>query len=110
MSVRILTELDDNSSITLTVGDEIKIELESNPGTGYEWIPEDKSVQHFDNIHTDYKPLSEVSAPGSAELSIINLQAKIESEGEVILHYIQPWNPTEIERTFKIKYLIKDKA
>ena len=82
-----------NSSVELTVGQELIVRLDANPTTGYRWVVENGAT----NILTqpeelNYAPRS-ISAPmvGSGGVTTGRFWASAPGKGTVELAYRRPW-------------------
>lgn len=105
-----LTVQDSDTAIKIAKDEKVIIKLESEPGTGFEWIPMDKSVRDFTDIKVDYEPIKFTSPINAIELTVLSLEAKRLGQGEIVLFYLQPWNPESIKKTFRINYAITERA
>jgi len=104
-SCRVNTELgfnDKGSSIELKKGDRIKIKLESNPTTGYSWIPDEEidttivSLVYTEFIHAE----KEKELLGAGGWEIFTFEAKSSGQTEIILNYRRPWEEAELKDEF----------
>lgn len=105
-----LTVQDSDTTVKIGVNEKLTIKLESEPGSGFEWIPLEKSVRDFKKIKVDYEPLKFTSPIDAVELTVLSLEARRTGKGEIVLYYLQPWNPNEVKKKFRIDYSIIQSA
>lgn len=79
----------------MSIGEEFTISLEANATTGYDWVvvsPEDESVITLVAEEYDVSGLSFGDGAGGEQS--FTFQATGIGETQVVLHYMQPWDPS----------------
>ena len=99
---------DHGSHIRLQVGNRLTIALESHPGSGFQWIPTENSLKHFDDIVVDYKPRYHPFDTENSEITRISFLSTKKGSGQIILNYVKSWQPNNIERVFCLSYEIME--
>jgi inhibitor of cysteine peptidase len=102
---------DKGSSIELEKGEEIVILLDSNPTTGYSWIPGEEIDTNIVTL-TDSKFIqteTEKELVGSGGREVFTFEAKNSGQTEIILYYQRPWEKAELkdEFIFNIEVTVK---
>jgi predicted secreted protein len=86
----ILTEKDNGKAVVVTKGDTFKLRLKAQLSTGYSW----KIINYNDRIMTIGKPEIETlkkDVIGGIDYQIFSIGTRDRGEGEIVLHYLQPW-------------------
>lgn len=96
---------DNGKTINATPGNLIRITLESNPSTGYNWELRDFDYGAADFYSSDVVPRKEgnvlLGAPGN---TIITLQAVRPGSQSIVLVYRRPWEaPDQVAATFNFQ-------
>lgn len=93
---------DKGSSIELEKGEEIIILLDSNPTTGYSWIPGEEIdttiMELTDSIFFQTEKEKELVGAGGCE--VFTFEAKNSGQTEIILYYQRPWEEVELKDEF----------
>jgi len=93
---------DKGSSIELEKGEEIIILLDSNPTTGYSWIPGEEIdttiVELTDSIFFQTEKEKELVGAGGCE--VFTFKAKNSGQTEIVLYYQRPWEEAELKDEF----------
>jgi len=79
--------------LTVKVNEKFKIKLESNPSTGYEWIPEYDS-EFLKLIKSKYylpKDIGETIAAGEPGTQKFVFKALKPGETDITMNYVRPW-------------------
>jgi inhibitor of cysteine peptidase len=102
-----VTEKDNNSSVDLSVGDILVVELKGNPSTGFQWQqiePDAAIVRQMGE--PEFKPdSSALGSPGKVDL---RFEAVGSGEMELQLAYQRPFEPqTPAANTFNINVTVK---
>jgi inhibitor of cysteine peptidase len=97
-----LTGEDGGTTIEVSVGDEVMIELEANPSTGYGWTHEGGDVAVLAPMgEPEYQSESEL--PGSGGMMTWLFEARAEGSTKIELAYRRPWETdVEPERWFAV--------
>ena len=96
------------TEITVKVGEEFSIQLESKIGTGYKWMLSEQTDSNLITlISQEYK--SESSADGGSGKDVFIFQAKNKGRVELKLWYMRPWEKDKVatDNATKKDYLIK---
>ena len=100
----ILTQEDNNATISLDVGDILKIILTENSTTGYTWEVDGDLALQLQQASSEQKKTHKGSAGGSGKRLLIY---KVVNAGNGILRlkYLQPWTgDSSIENRFNIAF------
>jgi inhibitor of cysteine peptidase len=102
---------DKGSSIELEKGEEIIISLDSNPTTGYSWVPGEEIDSTIVEL-TDSEFLQtekEEGMVGVGGFEVFTFEAKNSGQTEIILYYQRPWEEAELkdEFIFNIEVTVK---
>lgn len=107
-----LTRADNNSSVTLKVGDALSVQLDSNPSTGYSWqlAPGDNAVlQPVGDPTFDLGP-GKTPMPGAGGTETFNFKAVGKGQTTLTLTYVRPWEtnttPTP-QNTFSVNVTVE---
>lgn len=95
-------------SIKISLKDRIIIELDSNQSPSFQWIPSEKSLEHFSQIKVNYRSLTNGNTLPKKKVSRVTLGPQCQGKGVVTLHYLQPEQPESIIQTFSLTYEIID--
>ncbi len=102
---------DKGSLIELKKGDKIIILLDSNPTTGYSWIPGEEIdstiVELTDSEY--FQTEKEEGMVGVGGFEVFTFEAKNSGQTEIILYYQRPWEEAELkdELIFNIEVTVK---
>ena len=100
-----LTIENNNTTITMTIGETKKIELKGNPTTGYSWIAlESDKVENVIEFVKNDAPEGMVGVGGMFH---VTLTAKEAGEGKIVLVYRRPWAPNENDVKFTLNIQIQ---
>ena len=81
----------ESKPISVTVGDEFKITLQYNSGTGYQWqFPKPLDEKHLKLVGTEYGR-SNPKMPGSSGDETWTFKALVEGKTQIELGYVRPW-------------------
>jgi len=98
---------DAGKTITLNTGDTLRVALEGNPTTGYNWLPATQNPVLLEQVgDAQVTPYS--NALGSS--GMIVLQFKATAKGQTVLHldYKRPFEPNAApEQTFEVTVVVK---
>ena len=102
-----LDESADGTSVSLAVGGELVLALESNPTTGYMWALTGVDEALLKHIEHDYEPdpqPPQVVGGGGTEV----WRFRAAAEGTTTLHmaYRRSWEPEQPDRTFSLTVTI----
>lgn len=105
---KIVTAEDAGSTVNLIMGDELVVELEGNPTTGYEWeVTEVDEAVLVPLGEPDYQ--SESEAIGAGGLFTFYFEAAGPGETELQLVYHRPWEEdVEPEDRFVITVIVEE--
>ena len=81
-------------------GEEVIIRLESNATTGYLWeviSPDDEAVVELVSVEYNEPGSGLIGAGGSEDFTF---RATGVGDAQIVLHYLQPWNPDELGDEF----------
>lgn len=109
---QVLTASDNNSSVTLSVGDALSIQLPSNPSTGYSWqiVANDKQVLLPVGAGQFSLDTGKTPMPGAGGTETFNLKAVGKGSTTVTLVYVRPWETTVTPTpndTFTVKVTVQ---
>jgi inhibitor of cysteine peptidase len=88
-----LTKSDNNSKVTLKVGDTLSVELASNPSTGYSWQVaqlDPKVLQPVGEPEFNL-PSGKTPVPGAPGTQTFNFKAVAKGQSPLMLVYVRPW-------------------
>lgn len=106
---------DKGSLIELEKGNKIIIQLDSNPTTGYRWIPSEEidstivELTDSEYFQTEKEEGKEEEIVGVGGFEVFTFEARSSGQTEIILYYLQPWEKAELqdEFIFNIKVAVK---
>lgn len=78
------------SELEMEVGDKVRIELCSNPTTGFQWDYEMTAENVLEEEDHDFEEPEE-AVPGAAGIEVWTFEAVGEGTTEVQMEYSQPW-------------------
>lgn len=110
-SLREITFADKNSTLRLEKGVLLRLKLESNPTTGYQWVLSEYTdtgiIFQKDYIFSEKDENEELVGVGGIEIFVF--EAINSGKTELILSYIRPWEKEEPkeEFIFKINIIVK---
>ena len=95
--------------VEITVGEPLRVELKSNPTTGFKWelvrITDEQVLQHVDN---EYVPPEDSETVGAAGKEVWNFKALKKGRSTVFMQYRRPWETeVEPEEDFIVKVIVK---
>jgi predicted secreted protein len=108
--VRWVGDSDDGSTVTVAVGDEVEVVLESNATTGYGWelggLSDPAVLERLDNV---YRPAPNPErVVGRGGWDTWRFSAAAAGTSVVRLEYRQPWmKDVEPERTFRVTVVVE---
>jgi len=79
-----------SSDLVLEVGDKIRLELCSNPTTGFQWDYEITTENVVKEEDHDFEP-PEGDVPGAAGIELWTFEAVEKGATEIQMEYSQPW-------------------
>jgi inhibitor of cysteine peptidase len=98
-----VSEDDDGGTVDIRRGETLKVSLESNPTTGYEWtIVDDGGLTLVDRSHKVDDP----DADGSGGITTFEFQADVVGESTLSMIYHQPWTEDPPNRTYTLKVVV----
>ena len=100
-----LTIDNNNTTITMTVGETKEIELKGNPTTGFSWIAVE-SVK-VENVIEYVQNQCDARMCGVGGVFKIKVTAKESGEGKIVLAYRRPWAPAENDKLFTLNIQIQ---
>lgn len=104
----VYTEAHNGTGLTLSAGDSIRVMLESNPTTGFEWTLTslDKNIMH--NTESSFVPgcLGEPEAAGCGGHSLWTFTAVAEGSTTVEIAYSRIWESVPPARTFTLNVTV----
>jgi inhibitor of cysteine peptidase len=101
-----INESDDGKTIEVASGEDVDIELNGNPTTGYQWQLEGESSPVIRQIsEPEFKPAT--AAIGSGGKVLIKFKATNIGKAGVKLVYKRSWEKTSPSKTFKINFNVK---
>lgn len=86
----ILTEQDNGRAVSVKKGDSFTLRLKAQLSTGYSW----KVINYNTKIMMVGKPEIETlkkDVTGGIDYQIFSVETRESGEGEIVLHYLQPW-------------------
>ena len=86
----ILTEQDNGRAVSVKKGDSFTVRLKAQLSTGYSW----KVINYNTKIMMVGKPEIETlkkDVTGGIDYQIFSVETRESGEGEIVLHYLQPW-------------------
>lgn len=106
----VFTLKDNNATVELKKGDSITIKLESNPTTGYGWMPtEDTDGTVISITSTEYRQAKTAQEMvGSGGYEYFYFKAISPGSTDIILNYVRPWEEgVEPVMTFRLSVDVK---
>jgi len=105
MAVHTLTETDNHSAVSVSVGDRLVLRLGESAGAGYTWklVTLDRArleVRGHD-LHAD-------AAIGSASEAVVTLEAIAPGRTHVALRKVRPWESRNDDQRFEVDVDIRD--
>ena len=100
-----LTSKDNGKTITVTLGQKIQIQLDSNPTTGYTWVDQSKSSAI--RLMGDVKYAASEGAIGSGGVSTANFMTTQVGNSEIKLGYLRTFEDKPAVKQFQVKLQIK---
>lgn len=101
-------EDDSGKTITLAVGEQIQVTLESNPTTGYQWELDEIDLSVIKQQgEVSYKATHNVYVVGSGGDETFIFEAVGAGETTLTLIYHQPWEEAEPVDTFFITVVVE---
>lgn len=99
-----ITKNDNGSTITLSVGETLSIQLTEASTTGYLWEIDQNTLGNNVEILESYTAAS-TTAAGASGQKIINIRAIRKTQGVLVLKYWQKWE-NDVQSTFNINVVI----
>ena len=87
--VATVTESDRHSKVEIRVGQELRVELRAQLGTGYSWQVDSDSTDLL--VQKASRSESSTALPGKPEMQVIVLKAIHAGHGTLKLDYRRPW-------------------
>ena len=83
-------QLGEEASVSLRVGDELRVLLSSNPSTGYSWQPSanNDAILQAGSVHVAVPPGAK---PGTGGVATLTFTAKSTGKDQLVLAYRRPW-------------------
>ncbi len=101
-----LGESDNGRTITVAVGEELKVKLWGNPTTGYSWNAAALSANALVATGADYEPESET--PGVGGYYCFGYQAAAAGSAGLRLMYYRVFEPSEpVAQTFQVTIVVQ---
>lgn len=79
------------------VAKNFEVTLENTSGSGFEWVWMNKAEAAADSVRHDYYADGKV---GGKTTHIWLFQTKKEGADSLVFHYMQPWEPDNVENTY----------
>jgi len=103
-----ISDADKGKSITLHTGDELVVQLKSNPSTGYEWGVEDKSTALLKLTGQSRVAPPNNGMVGSPGQQIFHFATVKKGAGTLRLHYVRAWEkPSASDTEFTVRVVIQ---
>lgn len=102
-----LDTIENVKTLNLNVGDEVKLEVTSNPSTGYDWFtsePEDCSVKIVDKTNVRNQQEGIVGAPSK---NVYTVKAGSKGECTIQFDYKRGWEKDAPSNTKQITFKVK---
>ncbi|MGC9366734.1 MAG: protease inhibitor I42 family protein [bacterium] len=105
--IMVLSDQNNNSEVTLSSGERIKIELTSNPSTGYQWILSSVDEDVLQQIgESDFE--QETGLLGAPQRQIFMFKTINSGSTNLILYYLRPWESEQSPQdTFQVKFIVR---
>ncbi len=98
---KMITAADAGKTVSLIVGEQLTVRLDSQPSTGYGWDPDPTSTPLLSRTST--KQAGGGNIPGGAETESLTFVARAAGEGQLKLIYDRPWERDKPPaRTFSV--------
>lgn len=99
-SAQVLGEDDSGKNVTLSVGEQLTIELPSNITTGYSWsVADDGGLQQVGEALYEAPDTDAVGAGGTETFTF---EATEPGAGELVLWYARPWESVQPAETWSV--------
>ena len=102
MSEIVVTEADNGSSISATVGDSLVIKLPEIPTTGYRWAPQASDAQIVE-LQTDEFNAAAGSATGGGGTRVLRYLVKRPGSAHLLFQLARSWEPGSPKQTFDLQ-------
>lgn len=102
-----LDTIENVKTFNLNVGDQVKLEVTSNPSTGYDWFtsePEDCSVKIVDKANVRNQQEGIVGAPSK---NVYTVKAGSKGECTIQFDYKRGWEKDAPSNTKQITFIVK---
>lgn len=102
-----LDTIENVKTFNLNVGDQVKLEVTSNPSTGYDWFtsePEDCSVKIVDKANVRNQQEGVVGAPSK---NVYTVKAGSKGECTIQFDYKRGWEKDAPSNTKQITFIVK---
>lgn len=83
----------ESGPVSLSVGQQMVVEVDANPTTGFEWSVESNSDESVVSLENDEYVAPQDGAVGQGGQEKLTFQALAEGSSEVVLVYRQPFEP-----------------
>jgi inhibitor of cysteine peptidase len=100
-------EQDAGRTIELQPGDRLRVVLEGNPSTGYEWLRADEDSAVL-TAAGDPAFKAEAAMPGSPGMVTLDFAAAAPGQASLTLHYRRSWEAAAPAETFAITVQVKE--
>jgi len=98
-----LTESDSGDEVTIGVGKELQVELESNPSTGYSWLVSELDSEILSQEgEPSFEPADDEETVGAPGREIFHFKGASAGETTLRMEYVRPWELEEPEREFEV--------
>jgi inhibitor of cysteine peptidase len=97
-----LTDADDNSAVSVALGEEIVVRVESNPTTGYEWEVAAVDPAVLTYLGSDYEG-PDTNLVGAGGIQVLRFRTAAAGESAIALKY---WRPFEGESSIVDQYVV----
>lgn len=101
-----ISATDNDSRVTLGVGQTLVLSLESNLTTGYGWEIAEIDEDVLKQTYYEYKP-DQPTLIGSGGQDVWNFRAEAEGNTTLLLRYRRPWEEKEPIQTFRVEVVVQ---
>jgi len=102
-SATVLTSDDDGSTVKLTVGETLDVELPGNPTTGFEWTEDDPLPTVLESLSSEYaQDDADSEMVGVGGTYTFHYEVAEEGEGVLALTEARQGNPPEVGSTWSV--------
>ena len=101
-----VSEIDNGKTVQLQLGQKIKVVLEDNPTTGYNWQTDSKDMSAIEQVGPpQFQPSSKLIGAGG-KITVLFL-AKAKGKDRLKLVYRRSWEKKPPIKEFQIKVIVK---